>query len=67
MLTNYIGTYTIDVAKGLAETYMRNKLIIAMQSNFNWTIFIIVLAFVLCWFFKAYIETEKNDKDRYRY
>lgn len=67
MLTNYIGTYTLDVAKGLAETYMRNKLIIDMQSNFNWTVFILVIAFVLYWFFKASIETEKNNKDRYRY
>ena len=67
MLTNYIGTYTLDVAKGLADTYMRNKLIIDMQSNFNWTVFILVIAFVLYWFFKASIETEKNNKDRYRY
>lgn len=67
MLTNYIGTYTIDVAKGLAETYMRNKLIVDMQSNFNWTVFILVIAFVLYWFFKASIETSKNDKDRYSY
>ena len=67
MLTNYIGTYTIDVAKGLTETYMRNKLIVDMQSNFNSTIFLIVLAFGLYWFFKAFIETSKNDKDKYRY
>lgn len=62
MLTNYIGTYTVDVVNGLAQTYMRNKLITDMYSNFNWTIFIIALAFVLCWFFKAYIESEKNDR-----
>ena len=67
MLTNYIGTYTIDVAKGLTETYMRNKLIIDMQSNFNWTVFILVIAFVLYWFFKASIEASKNDKGRYGY
>lgn len=67
MLTNYIGTYTIDVAKGLAETYMRNKLIVDMQSNLNWMVFILVIAFVLYWFFKASIEASKNDKDRYRY
>ena len=67
MLTNYIGTYTIDVAKGLTEIYMRNKLIVDMQSNFNFTIFLIVLAFVACRFFKASIETSKNDRDRYRY
>lgn len=67
MLTNYVGTYTIDVAKGLTETYMRNKLIVDMQSNFNWTVFLVVLAFGLYWFFKASIETLKNDKDRYRY
>jgi len=65
MLTNYIGTYTIDVAKGLTEIYMRNKLIVDMQSNLNWTVFIIVIAFVLYWFFKASIETSKNDKYRY--
>ena len=67
MLTNYVGTYTIDVAKGLTEIYMRNKLIVDMQSNFNWTIFLIVLALGLYWFFKASIETLKNDKDKYRY
>jgi len=67
MLTNYIGTYTIDVAKGLTETYMRNKLIVDMQFNFNWTVFIIVLAFGLYWFFKASIEASKNEKDSYRY
>ena len=67
MLTNYIGTYTIDVAKGLAETYMRNKLIVDLQSNFNATVTIIVIALGLYWFFKASIETSKNDKDSYRY
>jgi hypothetical protein len=51
----------------LAQTYMRNKLIVDMQFHFNWTIFIIVLAFGLYWFFKASIEASKNDKDRYRY
>ena len=67
MLTTYVGTYTINIMNELAQTYMRNKLIVDMQSNFNWTVFIIVLAFVLYWFFKASIETSKNDKDRYRY
>lgn len=67
MLTNYVGTYTIDVAKGLAETYMRNKLIVDMQSTFNWTVFIISFVYVLHWFFKISIEIAKNDKDKYRY
>ena len=67
MLTNYIGTYTIDVAKGLTETYLRNKLITDMQSNFNWTVFILVIAFVVYWFFKSCIEASKNDKNRYGY
>lgn len=67
MLTNYVGTYTINIMNELAQTYMRNKLITDMQSSFNWTIFIIVFAFVLYWFFKASIETEKNNRDRYRY
>lgn len=67
MLTNYVGTYTISIMNELAQTYMRNKLIVDMQSNLNWTVFIIVIAFVLYWFFKASIEESKNDKDRYRY
>ena len=67
MLTNYVGTYTINIMSELAQTYMRNKLIVDMQSNFNWTVFIIGIAFVLYWFIKASIEASKNDKDRYRY
>lgn len=67
MLTNYVGTYTINIMNELAHTYMRNKLIVDMQSTFNWTVFLVVLAFGLYWFFKASIETLKNDKDRYRY
>lgn len=65
MLTNYVGTYTINIMNELAQTYMRNKLIVDMQSNFNWTVFVIGLAFVFCWFFKASIEASKNDRDRY--
>lgn len=42
MLTNYIGTYTIDVAKSLTETYMRNKLIGSFESTFI-TIFALAL------------------------
>lgn len=67
MLTNYVGTYTINIMNELAQTYMRNKLITDMQSNFNWTVFILVIAFAVYWFFKSCIEASKNDKDRYRY
>lgn len=67
MLTNYVGTYTINIMNELAQTYMRNKLITDMQSSFNWTIFIIALAFVLYWFFKASIEESKTNKGRYNY
>jgi len=67
MLTNYVGTYTINIMNELAQTYMRNKLIIDMQSNFNWTVFILVIAFVVYWFFKSCIEASKNDNDKYRY
>lgn len=67
MLTNYVGTYTINIMNDLAHTYMRNKLIVDMQFHFNWTLLIILFALVLYWFFKASIEASKNDKDRYRY
>lgn len=67
MLTNYVGTYTINIMNELGQTYMMNKLIVDMQSNFNWTVFILVIAFVLYWFFKACLEASKNDKDRYSY
>lgn len=46
MITNYIGTYTIDVAKGLAETYMRNQLISSFNSTF--ITIIIVVATLYC-------------------
>lgn len=67
MLTNYVGTYTINIINELAQTYMRNKLIVDIQSNFNWTVFILVIAFVVYWFFKSCIEASKNDKGRYGY
>lgn len=47
MLTTYVGTYTIDIAKGLAETYMKNKFIADTYSTFNWTLFILVLVFIV--------------------
>ena len=67
MLTNYVGTYMINIMNELAQTYMRNKLIVDIQSNLNWTVFIIVIAFVVYWFFKSCIEASKNDKGRYGY
>ena len=59
MLTTYVGTYTIDIAKGLAETYMKNKLIVDIYGTFNWTLFILVLAFIAYCICKASTEEIK--------
>lgn len=34
MLTNYVGTYTINIMNDLAHTYMRNKLIESFEPTF---------------------------------
>lgn len=34
MLTNYVGTYTINIMNELAHTYMRNKLIESFEPAF---------------------------------
>ena len=47
MLTNYIGTYTIDVAKSLTETYMRNQLIVSFESTFIGILVIAVVAYMI--------------------
>lgn len=47
MLTNYIGTYTIDVAKSLTETYMRNKLIVSFESTFTTILVFAVVAYLI--------------------
>lgn len=59
MLTTYIGTYTIDIAKGLAETYMKNKLIVDTYGTFNWTLLILVIAFTVYCVYKSCTEELK--------
>ena len=47
MLTNYIGTYTIDVAKSLTETYMKNQLIVSFESTFITILVIVMIAYLI--------------------
>ena len=47
MLTNFIGTYTIDAAKSLVETHMRNQLIVSFESTFIAILVIAVVAYLI--------------------
>lgn len=62
MLTNYIGTYTIDVAKSLTETYMRNKLIVSFESTFIVILVLAVAAYLIYSVSKCCMEEVRNGR-----
>ena len=45
MITNYIGTYTVDIVKDLAETYMRNQLISSLAGPVLGSLAMIVIIY----------------------
>ena len=65
MVTDFIGTYTIDVMKSLAETYMRNSFILGLQNNFNLALLFLLVAFIALCFIKAVSAESKNNNSRW--